>query len=242
MGCLILWLGWLGFNGGSAKELAHVPHIIITTMMAAASGGVFILFFRGLRQDKPSLASVINGILGGLVGITASSAYVSLIVAIFIGAVSSLFVLLVEKLLENYRIDDPVGAVPVHLGCGIWGTFAAGLFANQIPPYINAPVERLSQIIGQLVGILAVNLTILLLSILFWLLTGLGIYLVEILNNRINQTITKKKLNRVSYQGEFIVANSVSGYIYKYLLIARQALRVSSQEEMQGSDGTFISS
>ena len=242
LGCLILWLGWLGFNGGSAKDIAHVPHIITTTMIAGASGGVFILFLRGLRRGKPTLSSVINGILGGLVGITASSAYVSLIVALFIGAVSSLCVLLVEKLLEQFRIDDPVGAVPVHLGCGIWGTFAAGLFAYQLPPYINEPVVRIEQIIGQIVGILAVNLTTLLLSILFWLAIGLGIYFVEWLNENINRQVTTKINIDARDRETIFYSNSLYGNILKYLHIARIALRVSSAEEIEGSDGTFVSS
>jgi ammonium transporter, Amt family len=234
LGCLILWLGWLGFNGGSAKEISHIPHIIITTMMAAAAGGVFILFLRGLRRDKPTLASVINGILGGLVGITASSAYVSLSVAIFIGAVSSLCVLLGEKLLEYYKIDDPVGAIPVHLGCGIWGTFATGLFVNQLPPYINYPVERMPQIFSQVIGILTVNLTTLCLSIIFWLVIGWGIYYVEVLNNKID-------LDRGD-RTDTIDPGSTSHKFLEYLHLARTSLRVSSPEEMAGSDGTFISS
>ena len=65
LGCLILWLGWLGFNGGSAKSIAHVPHVLMTTMISGASGGIFILLLRGLRDNKPTLSSVINGILGG---------------------------------------------------------------------------------------------------------------------------------------------------------------------------------
>ena len=240
LGCLILWLGWLGFNGGSAKDIAHVPHIITTTMMAGASGGVFILFLRGLRQEKPTLASVINGILGGLVGITASSAYVSLIVALFIGAISSLCVLLVENLLEHYKIDDPVGAVSVHLGCGIWGTFAAGLFVHQLPPYINYPVVRIEQIISQIIGIVTVNLTILFLSILFWLVIGWTIYFVELLNDKINRQFATKF--EIRNRAQKIYSYSQSSIILQYLHIARTALRVSSLEELEGSDGTFFSS
>ncbi len=234
LGCLILWLGWLGFNGGSALEITHIPHIFITTMMSAASGGVFLLLLRGLRQGKPTLVSVINGILGGLVGITASSAYVSLLVAVFIGAISSLCVLFGAKLLEHYKIDDPVGAIPVHLGCGIWGTFAAGLFANQLPPYIDYSVERNAQIFGQIIGILAVNLTIFLLSVVFWLIIGWGIYCIELLNNKIEL--------EDGDQANKIHTNSRSSKFLEYLHIAKTSLRVSSQEEIEGSDGTFISS
>ena len=236
LGCLILWLGWLGFNGGSAKAISHIPHIMTTTMMSAAAGGVFVLLLRGLRQDKLTLTSIINGILGGLVGITASSAYVSLLVALFIGAVSSLCLIVVEALLKRCRIDDPVGAVPVHLGCGIWGTLAAGLFANQLPPYIDYQIIRIDQITAQFVGILAIGLTTLLLSLLFWLLIGWVIYLAELLNASIKSNQSGK---RVFYASERLSPPSLAGKILKYLLVAREALRVSANEETRGRDETF---
>ena len=246
LGCLILWLGWLGFNGGSVKALAHIPHVITTTMIAAASGGAFVLLLRGLRRNKPALPLVINGILGGLVGITASSAYVTLGVAMFIGAVSGLCVILVEALLEFYRIDDPVGAVPVHLGCGIWGTLAVGLFVNQLPPYIEQEVNRIEQILAQLVGLLSVlALTILLCSV-FWLSIGLILYLVELGNEQlkrspaVNQPSNNpSRSNRNKYKSESLIPESPLEWSLKYLKIAREALRVSVEEEIRGSDGTF---
>ena len=246
LGCLILWLGWLGFNGGSARSIADIPHIIATTMMAGASGGIFALLLRGLLSKKPRLSLVINGVLGGLVGITASSAYVSLAVALFIGAVSSLWMILLEQLLENLRIDDPVGAVPVHLGCGIWGTLAAGLFANQVPPYINSPVIRVEQIIAQVIGILSVNLTILILSLIFWLGIGLTIYAIESLNSNLqyffgNELMPENEtyLQSDDREDKFGDRNLPRNGLYKYLDLARQFIRVSAQEEAQGSDGTF---
>ena len=246
LGCLILWLGWLGFNGGSVKALAHIPHVIITTMIAAASGGVFVLLLRGLRRNKPALPLVINGILGGLVGITASSAYVTLGVAMFIGAVSGLCVILVEALLEFYRIDDPVGAVPVHLGCGIWGTLAVGLFVNQLPPYIEQEVDRVGQILTQIVGILAVQTLTILLCLLFWLGVGMILYLVELSNEKIKhlQAVNQPEnnlapSNRNKYKSENVVSESPLELLIKYLKIAREALRVSLEEEIRGSDGTF---
>ena len=232
LGCLILWLGWLGFNGGSAYSIADVPHIIATTMLAGASGGVFVLLLRGLRNQKPPLSLVINGILGGLVSITASSVYVTLAVALAIGAVGSLLIIVLEELLESFKIDDPVGAIPVHLGCGIWGTLAAGLFANQLPPYINNPVIRMEQMFAQIVGILAINLTTILLSCAFWLLVGLGIYAIESLNN----------IFQSAYEGSSSLEENAylpNNVIHKYLHIARKALRVSQREELEGSDGTF---
>jgi len=238
LGCLILWLGWLGFNGGSARSLEDVPHIITTTMMAGGAGGIFILFLRGLRNQKPSLSVVINGILGGLVSITASSAFVSLAVAILIGAISSILLILVEQLLEKLRIDDPVGAIPVHLGCGIWGTLAAGIFSNQLPPYINEPIVRFPQIMAQIIGTLSVNLTILILSFVFWLIIGLAIYTIETLNDQLKLPKQNKSLANIE---NYAIENPdlPQNLLYKYLHFARTAIRVSSQDEMNGSDGTF---
>jgi ammonium transporter, Amt family len=238
LGCLILWLGWIGFNGGSARFIGDVPHIIITTMLAGASGGIFVLLLRGLRSQKPALPLVINGILGGLVSITASSAYVSLAASLMIGAVASVWIILLEKLLEVLKIDDPVGAIPVHLGCGIWGTLAAGLFANQLPPYVNHPVIRIEQILAQIVGILSINLTTIILSLIFWLLIGLGIYGLESLNYVLRSAIDQSSLaaNTDTFNNKKFSNNN----FYKYLHLARKAIRVSKEEEFQGSDGTFL--
>ncbi len=277
LGCLILWLGWLGFNGGSVQALTHIPHVITTTMISAASGGVFVLLLRGLRHHKPPLPIVINGILGGLVGITASSAYVTLGVAMFIGAVSGLCVILLEALLEFYRIDDPVGAIPVHLGCGIWGTLAVGLFVNRLPPYIEQEVNRAEQILAQLVGIVSVQALTIILCLLFWLGIGIMLYLVELFNEQIKrsgypqvwqlalppfegkpphasrlgaahasrsqpaQDSTKNLIqsSRHKYKSESLNPKSRLEWSIKYLKIAREALRVSAEEEIKGSDGTF---
>ncbi len=246
LGCLILWLGWLGFNGGSVKALAHIPHVIMTTMISAASGGIFVLLLRGLRRNKPPLPLVINGILGGLVGITASSAYVSLAVAMFIGAVSGLCVIIFEAVLEFYRIDDPVGAVPVHLGCGVWGTVAVGLFVHQLPPYIEQDVNRVEQILGQLVGIFSVLSMTTILCLIFWLGVGLMIYFVELLNEQLrvsSQSLEspehKIQSDREKYRAENIIVESPLEWIMKYIKISKEALRVSIENEKRGSDGTF---
>ncbi|MEM7759247.1 MAG: ammonium permease [Cyanobacteria bacterium P01_A01_bin.40] len=232
LGCLILWLGWLGFNGGSAGSIANTPHVIITTMLAGASGGVFILLLRGLRGKKPGLPLVINGILGGLVSITASSIYVSLAVAVLIGAIGSLWIIFIENLLHKLRIDDPVGAIPVHLGCGVWGTLAAGLFVNQLPPYLNVPLIRIKQILSQVIGIVAIDSTILLLSLVFWLAIGLTLYGIESANSKLKSSNGQKLNDNNDFESYY-------RGIYKYLHYARTGIRVSKQEEVQGSDGTF---
>lgn len=232
LGCLILWLGWLGFNGGSVISLRDAPHAIVTTLLAGASGGVFILLLRGLRRQKLRLPLVINGILGGLVSITASSIYVSLAVALLIGAVGSFWIIVIEQLLINLGIDDPVGAIPVHLGCGIWGTLAAGLFANQLTGYIDEPINRLEQIFNQLTGIIAINSTILVLSLVFWLGIGLVMCAIDSVNSRLKYSYSAPQKQP---------GNDSRGYVglYKYLHHARSGIRVSQSEEVNGSDGTF---
>lgn len=176
--------------------------------------------------------------MGGLVSITASSAFVSLAVAVLIGAISSVLLIFAEQLLEKLKIDDPVGAIPVHLGCGIWGTLAAGIFANQLPPYINDPIIRFDQIMAQIIGIFAINLTILILSFVFWLIIGLAIYTTESLNDQLKSPEADKSLAEIEkYAMEN--PNLPQNILYKYLHFARVAIRVSSQEETKGSDGTF---
>ena len=175
LGCFILWLGWFGFNGGSAQDLANVPHIITTTMMSAASSGIAVLFFAILFEGQRKLATLINGILGGLVGITGASAYVELRWAFLIGVVSGLFVLWGEYLLERYQIDDPVGAIPVHLFCGFWGTIAVGLFCDLSGQYSSEYVYQyswLTQTLYQILGWSIIVTTTFLLSSLTWLLIG----------------------------------------------------------------------
>ena len=227
---MILWLGWLGFNGGAVNTLSDAPHAIITTMLSGAAGGAFLVLLRGLRSQKPGLPLVINGILGGLVSITASSIYVSLGTAILIGAVGSIWIIMCEKLLRQFHVDDPVGAIPVHLGCGIWGTLAAGLFANQLPGYIDNPIDRLQQIFNQVVGIVTINSTIFVLSLIFWFAIGLIICAIE--------SINRKLVNAGDRTSDQKNDPRDRGW-YKYLHYARSGMRVSQTEEAKGSDGTF---
>ncbi len=119
LGCFILWLGWFGFNGGSAVNLNDVPITITTTMIAAATGGFLALIFNPLIGRKASLSTIINGILGGLVGITASSGYVNIRSAIIIGGISGIIVLLGEEfLIKTKVIDDPDVEVSIRVFVG----------------------------------------------------------------------------------------------------------------------------
>ena len=132
VGAFLLWFGWFGFNAGSTLTATDVRigHIAIVTMLSAAAGGAATLIYTLFRYGRSDAPSVINGSLAGLVGITAGCAFVSDRAAILIGIVSGLFMMAATNWLEAKRIDDPVGAFPVHAVSGIWGTIAVGLFAS----------------------------------------------------------------------------------------------------------------
>ncbi|WP_066056541.1 ammonium transporter [Robertmurraya korlensis] len=133
VGAFLLWFGWFGFNAGSTLSGtdARIGHIAIVTMLSAASGGAATLIYTLFRYKRSDAPAVINGSLAGLVGITAGCAFVSDQAAILIGAISGLLMLFATNWLESRRIDDPVGAFPVHAVSGVWGTIALGLFATE---------------------------------------------------------------------------------------------------------------
>jgi Amt family ammonium transporter len=129
-GVLILWLGWFGFNGGSvlSADPALTSLTLVTTCLAAAAGGVAAFVFSQILYKNFDLTMFLNGILGGLVGITAGADQMAPTDAILIGAIAGVIIVLAVALIDRLRLDDPVGAVAVHLICGIWGTLAVGLF------------------------------------------------------------------------------------------------------------------
>ncbi|OIK14693.1 ammonium transporter [Bacillus sp. MUM 116] len=132
VGAFLLWFGWFGFNAGStlAATDVRIGHIAIVTMLSAAAGGATALIYTLFRYGRSDAPSVINASLAGLVGITAGCAYVSDQSSILIGAISALLMMTATNWLEAKRIDDPVGAFPVHAVSGVWGTIAVGLFAT----------------------------------------------------------------------------------------------------------------
>ena len=129
-GVLILWLGWFGFNGGSvlSADPANTSLVLVTTCLAAAAGGLGAAIFSGLLYKNLDITMFMNGVLGGLVGITAGADQMGPTEAIAIGAIGGIIVVLGVALLDKCKLDDPVGAIPVHLFAGIWGTVAVGLF------------------------------------------------------------------------------------------------------------------
>ena len=135
LGTFILWLGWFGFNGGSqlamgtVGDVSDVSRIFANTNMAAAAGAVTALILSQIMYKKPDLTMVLNGALAGLVSITAEPLAPTLFGALWIGAVGGIIVVLTVPMLDKFKIDDVVGAIPVHLFAGIWGTIAV-IFYN----------------------------------------------------------------------------------------------------------------
>ncbi|MBU3820447.1 ammonium transporter [Flavobacteriaceae bacterium XHP0103] len=131
-GVLILWLGWFGFNGGSVlsadPELTSL--VLVTTCLAAAAGGVVAMVVSAIKDKNLDLTMFLNGILGGLVGITAGADVVSPTSAVIIGAIAGVVIVFAVSFVDMIKLDDPVGAIAVHLFCGIWGTLAVGIFST----------------------------------------------------------------------------------------------------------------
>ena len=146
LGTFILWLGWFGFNGGSqlaagtVGDITDVGRIFANTNMAASAGAVTALILTQMMYGKPDLTMVLNGALAGLVSITAGPLDPSLFGALWIGAVGGVIVVLAVPMLDRMRIDDVVGAIPVHLLAGFWGTMAV--------PFYTADTSFLTQLIG----------------------------------------------------------------------------------------------
>ena len=172
LGGFILWLGWFGFNPGSQLAMdANVPRIALTTGLASCTGIIGAMITSWIIGGKPDLSMVINGCLAGLVAITAPCAVVSPVGANIIGLVAGVIVVFAVYAFDKMRIDDPVGALSVHLVNGIWGTLAVGLFA--VPAYFDGKAGLFygggfSQLGSQLIGITAIGATALASSFLFW--------------------------------------------------------------------------
>ncbi len=132
MGVFLLWLGWFGFNGGSvlSADPEATSRVLVTTCLAAAAGGLGAMLVYSFISSKPDLSMALNGILAGLVGITAGADVMTPFNAILIGVVAGGIVVGSVILFDRIKIDDPVGAISVHLTCGIWGTLAVGIFST----------------------------------------------------------------------------------------------------------------
>ncbi|MCY4074958.1 MAG: ammonium transporter, partial [Acidobacteria bacterium] len=144
IGVFLLWLGWFGFNGGSvlSADPELVSLVFVTTCLASATGIIGAMATSWTVQHKPDLTMVLNGALAGLVGITAGADVVSVNAAMVIGLIAGVIVVGSVLLIDRAGLDDPVGAISVHLTCGIWGTLAVGIF--------SAGHSFLTQLIGVL--------------------------------------------------------------------------------------------
>ncbi|MCK0123241.1 ammonium transporter [Gelidibacter sp. F2691] len=173
-GVLILWLGWFGFNGGSvlSADPGLTSLALVTTCLAAASGGVVAALVSTIKFKNLDLTMFLNGILGGLVGITAGADQMSPTDAIIIGAVAGVMIVFAVSLIDRLKLDDPVGAIAVHLVCGIWGTLAVGMFGN---------LASWAQFASQLIGVVAYAVICIVssFSILFLLKIMVGIRVSE---------------------------------------------------------------
>lgn len=170
IGAFLLWLGWFGFNGGSVLSAAPgaVSRVLVMTSLAAAAGAVtsaFTIFFVSKKFD---LSMVLNGILAGLVGITAGADQMGVMDSIIIGAIAGVLVVFSVIFFDKMKIDDPVGALSVHLVCGIFGTLVVGLFGT---------LKGTHQFVSQLIGVFAVGAAsfIAALTIFFVLKATIGI-------------------------------------------------------------------
>ena len=151
LGVFLLWFGWFGFNGGSvlSADAATVAKVFVTTSLAAAGGtiGAFVISYVMFKTHD--LSMVLNGILGGLVGITAGADLMSPFASIIIGLIAGAIIPLSVVFFDKMKLDDPVGATSVHLVCGIWGTLAVGIFGES---------AGLGQLWIQFVGVAAIGI------------------------------------------------------------------------------------
>ena len=153
LGVFILWLGWYGFNGAAATSLSQLGAIFVTTTIAPAVATVVCMIFTWVKYGKPDVSMCLNASLAGLVAITAPCDVVDALGAIIIGAVSGVLVVFGVWLLDyKLRIDDPVGAVAVHMCNGIWGTIAVGLFATSTTPTYSLADSAGNQLLGLFYG------------------------------------------------------------------------------------------
>ncbi|TGK07331.1 ammonium transporter [Leptospira semungkisensis] len=156
LGGILLWFGWMGFNGGSTLGFNEkVPGIILNTIISSGFSLMVAMLSAWLIKGFPEATAPLNGSLAGLVAITAGADCFTPIQAAIIGSIAGAMVLPSEKLLERFKIDDAVGAIPVHLIGGIWGTIAVGLFGNL--KLIDPNIERSSLLLTQVIGIVSVG-------------------------------------------------------------------------------------
>ncbi|GBF38516.1 ammonium transporter [Leptospira johnsonii] len=154
LGTLILWFGWIGFNGGSTLAFtSEVPKIIVNTMFAASGGMASSLIYGWIRLKYAEATLPLNGTLAGLVAITAPCNAVNSLESLLIGLIAGILMFEAGVLLDKLKLDDAVGAIPVHLVSGIWGTLAVGFFGDL--SILDTGLDRTTQILVQLLGVVS---------------------------------------------------------------------------------------
>ncbi|WP_420038296.1 ammonium transporter [Sulfidibacter corallicola] len=150
IGAFLLWLGWFGFNGGSvlSADPGAVSLVLVTTNLAAAAGALGALVVSYLASKTYDLGMVLNGVLGGLVAITAGADVIGPTGSVIVGLAGGALVVLSMLAIDRMGIDDPVGAVSVHLVCGVWGTLAVGIFGKADPAVLGYSLSFTNQLIG----------------------------------------------------------------------------------------------
>jgi Amt family ammonium transporter len=178
IGCLVLWLGWFGFNPGSTMGVGDgslIARIAVNTNAAGAMATLTATATAWIVLGKPDIGMTLNGCLAGLVAITAPCAWVTMSESLIIGAVAGSFVVFSVMFFDKIRCDDPVGATSVHLGCGTLGVLAVGLFAEAPAEGALAPAAGffhgggMTQLLIQLKGVLAVGVYTVVVSAICWL-------------------------------------------------------------------------
>ncbi|OGV99505.1 MAG: hypothetical protein A3D97_03850 [Nitrospinae bacterium RIFCSPHIGHO2_12_FULL_39_42] len=172
LGMFVLWFGWFGFNPGStmAADADAISRVAINTCIAGAVGGVAATFAAYLALGKPDLSMVLNGILAGLVAITAPCNWVTPAGSFIIGLVAGILVVYAVLFFDKIKVDDPVGAISVHLVNGVWGTLSLGLFAANVSGGITGLFYGggIAQLIAQIKGIVAVGVYVVAVSLICW--------------------------------------------------------------------------
>ena len=154
LGLFLLWVGWMGFNGGSVMQASHnLPIVLVNTMLASSAGGLAALAYSWWVTKRPDVLSVINGILAGLVAITASAPFMAPASALFVGGVGGVLCVLATRLLEQWHVDDVIGAIPAHTCAGVWGTLALALIGDT--ELWGTGHDRLTQFGIQFTGVVA---------------------------------------------------------------------------------------
>lgn len=161
IGVFLLWLGWFGFNGGSvlSADPGAVSLVLVTTSIAASAGGVGAMLTSWFYFKKPDITMLLNGILAGLVGITAGADKMSPMDSVLVGLIAGVIVVFSVTLFDKLKLDDPVGALSVHLVCGIFGTMAVGIWGN---------LAGLNQLWIQFVGVISVGAFTTIFTVILW--------------------------------------------------------------------------